>query len=213
MTKQVTKQVTKMNAGRFVLENMAARVMGTKIPPYRLFRDRALADVDPDTYSMVKQMDDEELTDWVRTNALGVPMQMPLSLRLEGDGEEEWLLPYEPLVSLTGRNIITRRTVNKGTTRGSIKERWAQDDYGIKIEGILIGDGGYPKEDVARLRHICEAAKVEVYSPFLEIFGISRMVIEGYELPMTTGLHNQNYSLSCYSDETYKLLLSRKDLK
>lgn len=193
-----------MKTSRFILENIAARVIGTKVPPYWLARPVELRQVDPDTYAVLQAKSDEELADWVRSNALGIPMQMPLSMRI--DGEEEWLLPYEPLVSLTGQNIIVRRHVNKSKTRGSIKERWSQDDYTLRIEGVLIGATGYPTGDVAKLRKYCEAGQVEVYSPLLDIFGITRMVIENYELPATTGLRNQNYSLSCYSDETYKLL-------
>lgn len=228
-----------MKIGRFLLENIAARVIGVKMPPYWLqFVNRIgggnvgsikrlakidtskydevdvespLASVDAGDYSDLQLMSDDELSDWVRANALGVPMQMPMSLRV-GDGEE-WLLPYEPLVSLTGKNIITRRQVAKGKTRGSIKERWAQDDYSIKIDGIFIGKDGYPMEEVNKLRKVCEAGQVEVYTPLLDFFGITRMVVESWDIPMTTGLHNQNYSLSCYSDETYKLLLTKKDMK
>lgn len=193
-----------MKTTRFLLENLAARVVGTKIPPYWLGRPVELAEVDAATFTGIKQLSDDELADWVRSNALGVPMQMPMTLRIEGG--EELLLPYEPIVSLTGRNIIVKRQVNKSKTRGSIKERWAQDDYGIRIEGVLIGQDGYPVGEVAKLRKFCEAAQVEVYSPLLDIFGITRMVVESYEFPATTGMHNQNYSLECVSDETYKLL-------
>lgn len=200
-----------MKVGRFLLENIAARVTGLKFPPYipYMFEQRAQVS---DNYEPFKDKTDEELSELIRHNALGCPMVLPVILRIEQEGESEWLLPYEPLISLTGRNVIVRRQVNKGKVRGSIKERWAQDDYTIKIQGVLIGADGYPKADVAKLRKYCEAAKVEVYCPLLEIFGISKMVIENYDFPMTTGVRNQNYSLTCYSDDIYKLLLSRKDL-
>lgn len=206
-----------MKTSRFILENLAARVIGLKFPPYVPYLFEHRAQIEGDTYDIFRQQivekTDEELKDLIRHNALGYPMTLPLSMRIEQEGEEEWLLPFEPLVSVTGKNIIVRRQVNKGKVRGSIKERWTQDDYSIKIEGILMGkDNDYPEEDVARLRKFCEAAKVEVYSPLLEIFGITRMVIEQYDFPMTTGSNNQNYSLSCHSDDIYKLLLSRKDL-
>ena len=200
-------------ATRFVLENMALRVIGGKVPPYWLFRDTGIADVDSAEYDSIRSMTDEELEDSVRTNALGVPMLLPMRLKLEEAGAEEWLLPMEPMVSLTGQNIITRRHVNKGRVRGSIKERWAQDDYSITVEGILMGmDGKYPEEDVARLRSFCEAAHVEVLNPLLEIFGISHMVIESWDIPFTSGTANQNYTLKAQSDDIYKLLLTRDDL-
>lgn len=200
-------------ATRFVLENMALRVIGGKVPPYWLFRNTGIADVDSAEYDSIRSMTDGELEDTVRTNALGVPMQLPMRLKLEEAGAEEWLLPMEPMVSLTGQNIITRRHVNKGRVRGSIKERWAQDDYSITVEGILMGmDGKYPEDDVARLRGFCEAAHVEVLNPLLEIFGISHMVIENWDIPFTSGTANQNYTLKAQSDDIYKLLLTREDL-
>lgn len=195
---------------RFALENIALRIIGGKIPPYWLFRDTGIAQVDSEDYDYVRGMSDKELEDMVRTNASGVPMTQPLRFRLEEPGAKEWLLPMEPMITLSGRHIIKRRQVNKGKIRGSIKERWAQDDYSVTIEGVLIGqDGRYPDEDVARLRSFCEAARVQVLSPLLEIFGISRIVIESWELPFTSGACNQNYSIKAYSDDIYKLLISK----
>ncbi len=200
-------------ATRFVLENLALRVIGGKVPPYWLFRHTDVASVDSPEYDAVRAMTDKELEDKVRTNALGIPMQLPLRLKLEEAGAEEWLVPMEPMISLTGQNIITRRRVNKGRVRGSIKERWAQDDYAVTIEGILLGtDGNYPEEDVARLRTFCEAAHVTALNPLLEVFGISRLVIESWEIPFTSGAANQNYTIKAESDDIYKLLLSREDL-
>lgn len=200
-------------ATRFILENVALRTIGGKVPPYWLFRKGELSEVDSAEYAEIKRLSDEQLADVVRTNALGVPMQMPVRLKLEEPDAEEWLLPIEPMVSVTGQNIITRRRVNKGRVKGSIKERWTEDDYSVTIEGILIGtDGNYPTADVAKLRKFCEAGRVFILNPLLEIFGISHMVIEKWDIPFTSGNENQNYTLSGYSDDIYKLLLSRDDL-
>lgn len=200
-------------ATRFILENVALRTIGGKVPPYWLFRKGELSEVDSAEYAEIKRLSDEQLADVVRTNALGVPMQMPVRLKLEEPDAEEWLLPIEPMVSVTGQNIITRRRVNKGRVKGSIKERWAEDDYAITIQGILIGsDRSYPDKDVAKLRKFCEAGRVFILNPLLEIFGISHMVIEKWDIPFTSGNENQNYTLSGYSDDIYKLLLSRDDL-
>lgn len=200
-------------ATRFILENVALRTIGGKVPPYWLFRKGELSEVDSAEYAEIKRLSDEQLADVVRTNALGVPMQMPVRLKLEEPDVEEWLLPIEPMLSVTGQNIITRRRVNKGRVKGSIKERWTEDDYSITIEGILMGsDGNYPTADVAKMRKFCEAGRVFILNPLLEIFGISHMVIEKWDIPFTSGNENQNYTLSGYSDDIYKLLLSRDDL-
>ena len=200
-----------MNTTRFLLENMALRVTGGKVPPYWLMGKTVLREVDNNDFGGLRGMTDEELEDIVRTNALGIPMVMPLSLRLDVEGAEEWLLPEEPMISITGQNIITRRHVSKGRLRGSIKERWTQDDYTVRVEGLLLGrDGRYPKNDVERLRRYCEAGKVKVLCPLLEIFGITQIAIESWDIPFTSGTTNQNYEITAYSDDIYKLLIARR---
>lgn len=213
-----------MKVSKFILQNMALRAMGlTKVPPYWLFRENNLHGVntgylggktiqDASDFN-VEDLSDEELEEVVRTNALGVPMAMPLRFQLEESGAKEWLFPLEPMISLNGQNILVRRHVSKGTIKGSIKERWTQDDYTVRIEGILMSrDGKYPEEDVTTLKNFCEAGHVKALCPLLEIFGISQLAIESWDIPFTTGLTNQNYSITAYSDDIYKLLLSCEDL-
>lgn len=213
-----------MNTTRFLLENAALRAMGlTKVPPYWLFRENNFHGVNtgyiggktlPDGSDFnVKTMSDTELEDVVRTNARGVPMTMPLRFQLEEAGAEDWLFPVEPMVSVNGQNILIRRHVSKGSVKGSIKEYWTQDDYTVRIEGILMSENGkYPLADVTRLKNFCEAGQVKVLCPLLEIFGISRLAIENWDIPFTSGATNQNYTITAYSDDIYKLLLSRDDL-
>lgn len=213
-----------MNTTRFLLENAALRAMGlTKVPPYWLFRENNFHGVNtgyiggktlPDGSDFnVETMSDAELEDVVRTNARGVPMVMPLRFQLEEAGAEDWLFPVEPMVSVNGQNILVRRHVSKGSVKGSIKERWTQDDYTVRIEGVLMSeDGKYPSADVTRLKNFCEAGHVKVLCPLLEIFGISQLAIENWDIPFTSGATNQNYSITAYSDDIYKLLLSRDDL-
>lgn len=210
---------------RFILQNLALRAMGlTKVPPYWLFRENNFHGVNlgymsaaktiPDSSGFdVETMSDAELEDVVRTNSTGVPMVLPLRFQLEESGAQEWLFPMEPMISVNGQNILVRRNVSKGKIRGSIKERWTQDDYSVRIEGILMGmDGKYPEADVAKLRSFCEAGHVKALNPLLEIFGISQLAIESWDIPFTSGTINQNYTIQAYSDDIYKLLLSRDDL-
>lgn len=214
-----------MKTNRFILQNMALRALGlTKMPPYWLFRENnvlgknlgylSAAKTIPDSSEFnVETMTDEELEDVVRTNARGIPMVLPLRFQLEESGSKEWLFPLEPMISLNGQNILTRRHVSKGTIKGSIKERWTQDDYTVRIEGLLMGeDGKYPEEDVSRLKAFCEAGHVKALNPLLEIFGISQLAIESWDIPFTSGTTNQNYTIQAYSDDIYKLLLNRDDL-
>ena len=48
----------------------------------------------------------------------------------------EFLLPYEPMLSISSKNNIVKRTVAKADDfkyQGTVKERWSRDDYEIKI--------------------------------------------------------------------------------
>ena len=68
-------------------------------------------------------------------------------------------------------------------------------------------DDKYPKDDVKRLREFCEAGRVKVIHPLLELFNISHIVIESWDIPHTVGLSNQNYTIQATSDDIYKLLI------
>lgn len=196
----------------FILKNIAARVLPGKIPPYFAYQPRPVTEVSPDGYGELDGIDDAELTEIIRANALGIPMVMPLELKADGDSDW-WLLPYEPIISISGKNVIVKKQISKGKVRGSIKERWTQDDYSISISGIFIGTSSYPSDDVRKLRRMCESAKLQVSCPLLEIFSISQIVVETFDFPFTSGPQNQAYSISAVSDDMYKLLLKKEDLK
>lgn len=127
-----------------------------KVPPYFKFLKKAIPQVDADEYD-VKAFTPEQLGQAL-SNASGVPMQCPLKMRREGDAEY-WLFPNEPIITIHGKNVIAKKQVAKGKVRGSIKERWSQDDYQVNISGILMDPLGYPEEDVKKLRSLCEAPR------------------------------------------------------
>lgn len=198
----------------FKIDKETGKVSATfKIPPYIKFSDKSIAKVNSDDYKEIVLPYELEQED-AKQNATGVPMQCPLLLKLE-DESEYWLLPFEPIITINGKNVITKKQVAKGKLRGSIKERWTQDDYQISISGIFQSARGlgYPTDDVKRLRKICEAAKVEVMSPIFDIFSIDKIVIESFDFPFTSGSENQAYNISAVSDNIYELLLKEGDLK
>lgn len=194
----------------FILKNIAARVLPGKIPPYFAFQDRMMQDVSG--YNL-DSMSDEQLADMIKANALGIPMRLPLEMKTD-DGDW-WLLPFEPLISIEGRNAVIKKQISKGKVRGTVKERWTQNDYSINIEGVLMNTGSvsYPSEDVHRLRTLCEAAKLQVSCPLFEIFSISQIVVESFNFPFTAGVQNQAYTIKAVSDDIYQLLLKKEDLK
>lgn len=197
---------------QFLLKNIASRLLPQKLPPYFAFHPTLVGEVPPPSYDELEQLTEEELADFVRTNALGIPMVLPLSVKTD-DGDW-WTLPYEPLISLSGKNVIIKKQISKGKVRGTIKERWTQDDYSVSISGIFFGENGeYPDEDVQRLRRLCENAKLQVSCPLFEIFSITQIVVESWEFPFTSGRQNQAFTISAVSDDIFKLLLKKEDLK
>lgn len=134
--------------------------------------------------------------------------QCPLSFMIDG---VEWRLPVDPLVSVSGKNVIKRRYVAKSSNRGSIKECWSQDDYDVNISGVIIAEDAVKlAEHLSNLRKVCNMAEsVEIVSEFLNnpsTFGINRIAIESYDFPFTKGLENQSFTIKAYSDDSYKLL-------
>ena len=199
-----------MSESRFILE----RMYNSLKPSYGLINavpvaGRVLPRVDA---APVESLSDEELEEILATNALGVPMTFPLYFAVEGG--PWWLLPYEPQVTINGTNVLVKKQVSKGAVRGPIKERWAQGDYRISITGILMGkDGKYPSDDVKQLRSFCEAGKILVKSPQMELYSITQIVVEEWSIPFTSGKANQAYSINAVSDDIYKLLLREDDLR
>lgn len=138
-----------------------------------------------------------------------VHSQMPF--RIKKMDEPEWfLLPIEPLVSISGKNTIVRRSVAKAKDNGTVKERWSQDDYTVTIQGVLSGkdEGAYPEADVKRMiAYFSERQSIEVSQDILLLFGIKFLAIESASFPHTKGLNNQNFEIKAYSDNNIELLI------
>lgn len=147
----------------------------------------------------------------------------PLSFSV-GDGNR-YLLPYEPMVNISGKNEIVRRNIAKAKTEsgvilgGSVKERWTRGDFDITITGALFGsietgnvEDCFPREDFEKLRDFMTAAKsISVFCEPLQLLGINQFVIEDFSFPFTKGENVQAYEIKGYSDFDYKLLLDIND--
>ena len=141
-------------------------------------------------------------------------------LRLSLDNSNWFLLPYEPIINISGGNEVIKRNVAKWKSeqshkRGTIKERWNQKDYEINITGVLIGrqldgrfEGAFPRKDFQQLKTYLEsAADVYVNHPLLEQLDIHKIVIEDFDFPFSKGENVQGYSIKAVSDESYNLLI------
>lgn len=167
---------------------------GYRVPPYFLKNAQT-----------IKHITDTNIS---KSSILNMPCQCEVSLRPDGE-KDWWVLPIEPVVNITGKNIIIKRNIlkmgiNDTLRRGSVKELWSQDDYQVTIAGVLKNDDDedLPQEDWLRLKNICEKrAVVEVQSKIFTIFNITKIAIEDYEFPFTKGMNNQMYTIKAVSDD------------
>ncbi len=170
------------------------------VPPFFIPRKE---DIVTRVYDAGRIMDDYAAAGIVRS-------VMPM--RLKRPGDKEWfLLPLEPLVSVSGKNAIVRRKVAKSKLNGTVKERWSQDDYEVTIQGVVTGadESEYPEESLRKLVELFdERQAVEVEQGVLQVFGIHYLAIESVSFPHTKGLNNQNYEIKAYGDNPAELLIS-----
>ncbi|GGB83032.1 hypothetical protein GCM10007424_23820 [Flavobacterium suaedae] len=145
----------------------------------------------------------------------------PLSFSVD-EGNTWYLLPYETMINISGRNNLVRRNVAKWKKsadledrKGTVKERWSYDDYEINITGILIGslttgnvEDCYPISDFLRLKDLIANCKVRIKCTPLELLGVNYIVIEDFSLPFTKGENVQAYTIKAYSDYKFSLILT-----
>lgn len=158
---------------------------------------------------------------WRADERLGEEEQFfPFSF--EGPDGNRYLLPYEPYLSISGKNIVVRRNVAKpkmengeAVFSGSVKERWGRGDYEITITGALYGamlrgsvEDCFPKADFERLRDfLTRAERLRVYCEPLQLLGINYIVIEDFDFPFSKGENVQAYEIKAYSDFEHPLFI------
>ena len=170
--------------------------------------------------AVVEKTNDEQFT-WEADRPLSEEQQFfPLSMSID-EGKTYFRLPYEPLISITGKNVIVKRRVaklsseNSNQLTGTIKERWSQDDYEITITGVLMGSllkgnvaDCFPIADFEKLKKVLTHAKqIKVNCAPLELLGINDIVIDDFSFPFTKGENVQAYEIKACSDYSYNLLI------
>ena len=130
-----------------------------------------------------------------------------VKLGLKRDRSDLWELPVEPLVSVSGSNKIVTRDIAKNRLYGSVKELWARGDYRVTIQGIFIGAGQYPTEDVERLERLLTADRSLMIDCLLtNTVGVQLIAVESWDFPETPGLENQRYTINALSDFDFELI-------
>jgi Domain of unknown function (DUF6046) len=136
----------------------------------------------------------------------GVVMQCPVRLGSKADNSDFKTLPLEPMVSVRGRNVVAIRGIAKKVGGGTVKEKFATDDYEITIVGTL--DSGekdvYPEEWVSWLKGLCVSGKpILIYSKLTQSLGLLYMTILDWDFPATQGVNWQDFSIRGISDDPF----------
>lgn len=142
----------------------------------------------------------------------------PLKIKKETD-KFFYMLPWEPLISISARNIIAKRNVAKSGSKfiGTIKERFSTDDYEITITGAFYGQSmigkypnTYPRQDMRRLKeYLLSAKRLRVECEPLQILDINFIVIEEVSFPFTKGENVQAYEIKAVSDFDWDLIYQK----
>ena len=146
-------------------------------------------------------------------NRKPISMVLPLWIGLKEDAE--WMFPVEPLISISGSNVVVKRNVAKSEHIGTIKERWAQDDFSINIQGAFVHPDlhTYPENDVQTLLYyIGQKRALSVKNELFAMLNIQQIVIESFSLPFTKGENVQNFTIDATSDSLYELFIEVKNV-
>lgn len=130
-----------------------------------------------------------------------------LTFRKE-DGAELEITDAVAAVSRERRIVSTALAGRDGT----VKEYISEGDWAVNvIIGVQAVRGGvitddYPDEELRKLREFLDEKKpLEVYSNFLDIFDITKVVIKSYSASQATESNYQAVSISAVSDEDYEI--------
>lgn len=221
-------------------EILFASLVGSKtassIPRFQLvqneLRKHVLSDdvrVLPETKPVkIKKPDQVEAYENNWTTESSTPKEkqfFPLSFSLTENGEQ-FTLPYEPMINISGSNTIVKRRVAKFNPNGNndfigdVHERWSQNDYEISITGVLMGSimtgdvsDCYPISDFNNLVAVLTQPRaIYVYCEPLQLLGISKIVIDSFSFPFTKGENVQAYEIRGYSDNEPQLLIQLNDV-
>lgn len=155
----------------------------------------------------------QDASDLVQSGEV-VNMVLPLWIGLKENAE--WMFPIEPLISISGKNIIVKRNVAKANNlRGSIKERWSEDDFTVNIQGSFREEDlkKYPESDIQDLMYyLNQRQSLYVKNELLQLLDIHQIAIESYSFPFSKGENVQNFSIDAVSDDKYKLFIDVKDV-
>lgn len=158
---------------------------------------------------------------------LNTEIWLPITLRALGPGfvnakngtVGEWYLPYAT-VNISGSADYIKTPLNQ--RKGSVKELFSIDDYGISIKGFFIDkqNRSFPEAEIGYLKKLHEAGttfKIEnaITNILLEDATLPpdqqyRVIIEKFDLPEVTGGKKsmRPFSMQLCSDYIFTLTLA-----
>ncbi len=122
----------------------------------------------------------------------------------------ERLVMNDAVVAISrSRNIVSTQMVG---LNGTVKEYINDGDYSVNIvvgvaavrDGKIVDE--YPAEGLRELRKFLEGNEaLNVYSEFLNIFEIDRIVVKSFSVSQETASNYQSVSIGAVSDEEYNI--------
>lgn len=137
------------------------------------------------------------------------------TLKLKSDSEE-FVFPNEPLITISLVKTIVETPTVGPYRKGTVKEFINTEDYNLTIRGVCINtenDEAYPADQVNELNRMFEINKAldVVSNPFLELFGIRKIVLKEKYFDEMMGQPNlQKYTITAVSDEPFFASLEEK---
>jgi hypothetical protein len=131
-----------------------------------------------------------------------------------------WQMPNEPTISLRAGKRIEMTDINRLDPitglleRRNVLEEVSLGNYEIRLRGIIINEDdfdAYPKDDVIRIREICEKpGSVKIENAILGHFNINRVAIKFFDFQEVVGyVGAQAYELVLIQDDAYSLLIDK----
>jgi hypothetical protein len=153
----------------------------------------------------------EDVGEFVPGTFNGAGIRMPITL--QPIGGETYILPNEPIVSVSASNQITTTSINRGGKRFTVKEEWATGDYRFQIKGLAINltEDYYPEAEVAAIRRLRESNTALLATGLVfKVLNVAQVVITAMSLPRADNLpmRVQPYELTAVADEDFELILN-----
>lgn len=189
----------------FGLEHLKPRFYppGTPLAPADKKSNIANTPIADSDYNMGVSQDGRPLI-----SSLGTPVFCDLWLRYKENDEVIEDLYFDWILVDVNMEKLIVTTAVEGRD-GTVKEYISDGDYMVTLRGGVSTpfSRAYPKDTVAKLVSLVKKkVALEVVSQFLFQFGITSLVVKGYNIPQMQGYQNeQPFSITCLSDSPINL--------